>query len=50
MNPNLLLILAAVAIVCLGLAQLIGHAIVSQVLSVAGTVFGGVVLVFLMVQ
>lgn len=48
MNPTVLLILTAVAIVCLGLAQLIGHAIISQVLSVAGTVFGGVVLVFLL--
>lgn len=44
MTPSeLLAVLLALAVVCLGLALLLGHAIASRVLAVLGTVLAGVV-------
>jgi hypothetical protein len=45
MDLHLTLVLLSIAVVCLGLAMLIGHVIASRVLAVGGTVLGGVVLV-----
>ncbi len=49
MDLHLTLVLAAIAIVCLGLAQVVGHALAARLLSIGGTVLGGVVLVALLI-
>lgn len=41
-------ILLATAIVCLGLAHLIGHALTSRVLTLLATIIGGAVLLVLL--
>lgn len=46
MDPHLITTLVAIAIVCIGAAVLIPHAIASRVLAGAGTIVAGVVLLY----
>lgn len=45
MDPALLLVLLAAAVVAIGLARLVPHATVIRLLDLAGTILAGVVLV-----
>lgn len=50
MTDSLLTILLAGAVFALGCAMLIGHALASRVLAIAGTIVAGVVALFLLIQ